>query len=382
MVNIHSFQQATDIIHQLQSHGYDAYFVGGSVRDFVIGRPFHDIDIATSASATVVSEIFSKTIGVALEHGTVIVRHLHQSYEVTSFRGDTLVEDLGKRDFTMNAMAMTCSGEIIDPYNGQTDIEHSVIKVVGKSEQRFVEDPLRMLRLFRFMSELGFTIDQKTFDHVKGCNNLIANVSIERIINELQKLFLGKNVDITLKYLIEADLLTYRNEFEKVKQLKTLLDDGFEFSKLKTITEIWTLLFFKLNIQDFKAVLRSWKQANKVIKEVDTMMAILPLIINEPWSSIVLYKIGEDLAKKIDRVKCMVLREDFSESTIASLYNQLPIKSRKELKINGKEIGNLIGDRKAGKTIGEFLVRLEELVVKGCVKNDKKCLFEWLRKEV
>lgn len=132
------FQKAAEVISIIEKHQYEAYFVGGCVRDYIIDRPIHDVDIATSATPAEIQEIFPKVIPVGLEHGTVIVRHHQESFEVTTYRTDgtytdhrrpdkvhfvrNIKEDLKRRDFTMNAIAMNAKGEIVDPFEGRKDI--------------------------------------------------------------------------------------------------------------------------------------------------------------------------------------------------------------------------------------------------------------------
>ncbi len=197
--------QAADVLNILESHGYKAYFVGGCVRDLLCGHDVGDIDIATSATPDAVQEIFDKVIPVGLEHGTVIVRHAHQSYEVTTFRTDgdysdqrhpdsvefmqTIDEDLKRRDFTMNALAMDKEGIIIDLFGGQKDIQRGLIRTVGNGVDRFQEDPLRIIRAVRFASQLGFSIATETLDAMKTAKQEMETIAVERIAHEMEKFF-------------------------------------------------------------------------------------------------------------------------------------------------------------------------------------------------
>ena len=172
------FKQASSIIEILKQHGHEAYFVGGSVRDFIIDRPIGDIDIATSALPEEVMHIFPRHVPVGLEHGTVIVVQEGVPYEVTTFRTESeyedfrrpssvqfvrsLEEDLKRRDFTMNAIAMTEEGEMVDLFAGQEAIRLKEITTVGDAADRFQEDALRMMRGIRFVSTLGFFLEIKT----------------------------------------------------------------------------------------------------------------------------------------------------------------------------------------------------------------------------
>src|SRR3954463_7544519 len=156
------FLSAIPIIKQLETSGFQAYFVGGSVRDYLLNRSICDVDIATSATPNEVKEIFSRTVDIGIEHGTVLVLFEDKSYEITTFRTEgeyqdyrrpkevsfirNLNDDLKRRDFTMNAIAMDLNGKIIDPYNGAAAIQNKVIETVGSANERFQEDALRIMR--------------------------------------------------------------------------------------------------------------------------------------------------------------------------------------------------------------------------------------------
>ncbi|HET7615418.1 MAG TPA: CCA tRNA nucleotidyltransferase, partial [Bacillales bacterium] len=173
-----TFRDAAAVVNHLIENGYEAYIVGGAVRDHLIGRRVKDIDIATSATPDKVDGLFDKTIPVGVEHGTVVVRFRHQSFEVTTFRKESdykdhrrpsavsfvssLHEDLQRRDFTINAMALSREGELIDPCDGRSDLQRKLIRTVGTAKERFEEDPLRMMRAVRFASELDFRIEAET----------------------------------------------------------------------------------------------------------------------------------------------------------------------------------------------------------------------------
>ena len=167
--------QAAKVIQTLVQHGFEAYIVGGCVRDSILGRTPGDWDITTSASPQEVKEIFDHTVDTGIEHGTVTVLMNHEPYEVTTYRVDgkyedhrrpnevhftkSLREDLLRRDFTINAMAYNDSEGIIDMYDGMTDLKNQTIRCVGEAKKRFDEDALRILRALRFQAQLGFQID-------------------------------------------------------------------------------------------------------------------------------------------------------------------------------------------------------------------------------
>lgn len=221
---------AEKILQTLDEHGYEAYVVGGCVRDSVLGRDPHDWDITTSASPEQVKEIFDRTIDTGIQHGTVTVMIDREGYEVTTYRIDgeyedgrhpkevcftsSLEEDLKRRDFTMNAMAYNPSKGLVDLFGGMDDMENHVIRCVGNPMERFQEDALRIMRAVRFSAQLGFAIDDSTRQAITALAPNLKYVSAERIQAELVKLLTSPHPDyfrvayetgITREFLPEFD---------------------------------------------------------------------------------------------------------------------------------------------------------------------------------
>ena len=205
------------IISRLEKADFEAYAVGGCVRDSILKRSPEDWDITTSAKPEEVKKLFSTTIDTGLQHGTVTVVIEKEGFEVTTFRLDgdytdgrhpdrvaftsSLTEDLRRRDFTINAMAYSEKTGLIDEFDGERDLEDGVIRAVGEAKERFSEDALRMLRAIRFAGQLNFKIEEKTFDAIKELSPNISKVSVERIAKELEKLLLSGNPEyIALVY--------------------------------------------------------------------------------------------------------------------------------------------------------------------------------------
>lgn len=207
------------ILRKLEKSGFEAYIIGGCVRDMIMGRQVNDFDITTNALPEQIIEVFAdeKTIPTGIKHGTVTVMYENEPFEVTTFRIDgeysdcrrpdsveftsSLREDCARRDFTMNAIAMDCNGNISDFFGGIQDIEKRIIRCVGDPEQRFMEDALRILRAVRFSSTLEFDIEENTAEFALKLRKNLDFVSAERIRAELIKLICGKNcIDVMLNY--------------------------------------------------------------------------------------------------------------------------------------------------------------------------------------
>lgn len=212
MLKIKMPKPAKKIIDTLEQSGYEAYIVGGCVRDAVLGREPMDWDITTSASPLEIKEIFSYTIDTGIEHGTVTVMMDHQPFEVTTYRIDgkyedhrrpnevqftkCLKEDLLRRDFTINAMAYNDREGLVDMYHGMEDLKKKIIRCVGIASQRFDEDALRILRALRFQAQLGFKIEEKTQEAIKIQAKFLQDISAERIQVELDKLFVSEHPEV------------------------------------------------------------------------------------------------------------------------------------------------------------------------------------------
>lgn len=208
-MKIHIPENAAVIIERLMAHGFEAYAVGGCVRDSILGRTPEDWDITTSARPEQVKQIFSRTVDTGIEHGTVTVLADKEQFEVTTYRVDgeyedhrhpkevaftaNLEEDLKRRDFTINAMAYSPQTGIVDIFNGIEDLENQVIRCVGEPDERFDEDALRILRAIRFSAQLGFDIDGATEKAMAERAGDLKDISAERIRVELVKLLVSNH---------------------------------------------------------------------------------------------------------------------------------------------------------------------------------------------
>ena len=211
-------QAAQDVLLRLEAAGYEAYLVGGCVRDLLRGAAPHDYDITTSARPEAVLALFDGfAIPTGLQHGTVTVRCGGESFEVTTFRADgtysdhrrpdsvifsrSLEEDLQRRDFTVNAMAMDLRGKVYDFHGGAEDLQKGVIRCVGEPAVRFDEDALRIMRALRFAAVLGYSIEAETAAAMERCAPLLHHIAAERLREELTKLLLGDGAaEILLRY--------------------------------------------------------------------------------------------------------------------------------------------------------------------------------------
>ncbi len=214
-----------NILNILEYNNYNSYLVGGCVRDLLLNRQPKDYDITTSALPEQVKSIFSHVVSTGEKHGTVTVVTNEGNVEITTMRKDgiykdnrrpsiveftnNITQDLSRRDFTINAMAIDINGNIIDPFNGINDINNKIIKTVGNPNQRYLEDGLRLMRCIRFACVLNFNIEKETEWAIIRNKNLIKNISVERIKDELCKILISNNPSFGIRKLYEVGLLQY-----------------------------------------------------------------------------------------------------------------------------------------------------------------------------
>lgn len=391
------FKNALPVLYEIEKAGFEAYFVGGSVRDLLMDGDIADVDIAVSATPQEIKRIFPKTIDVGIEHGTVVVLYQGQAYEVTTFRTESayadfrrpdhvsfvrsLEEDLNRRDFTMNAIAMDKNGVIIDPFGGRKDISRKIIRTVGSPRERFQEDALRMMRAVRFVSQLSFTIEASTYRALGEYGHLLEKIAIERIAMEFDKLLLGKNHQSAMKVLIQTGLYSYLPGFRGKKNGLNEYSQR-EIADDITLEERWVLLLFYLPLEgEVEPMLRNWKMSVKQIKRIKKGLEWLRHRLQKDWTNLDLYSASEEIAVSTERLFNIIKGHEDTQSLerIQEQLNSLPIKNQKEMQVSGIDLMNWY-NQNGGPWVKEVLQRIEKGIIFGRVQNSKEAIKEWLFK--
>lgn len=386
-----TFQDALYIIHTIEEHGHEAYFVGGCIRDFLLHRPIGDIDITTSAKPEEIQSIFTDVIPVGIQHGTVIVRHNHTSYEVTTFRlegeysdqrhpdfvefVDKIDMDLARRDFTINALAMDKHGNIIDLFSGRNDLTNQVIRTVGNGHERFREDPLRILRAVRFSSQLGFTLANETLAAIREERQHIQGIAVERITVEITKLFAGKHVEHGLQYFEDLDLSPYVPVFNEFHHLHTLTHT---ITPVRSLAEIICLIHHLQPELTIKDIGKKWKCSNKTLKEATQLHDAVHYYESNGIDNLLIYKLLPNYEYAFARIVTILFRKSIETKPLQKMKQHLPIRSKNDLEITGHDILDMYPKERKGPWIHELLSNLEKLVVLGNIPNDKSKLKEWI----
>ena len=386
------FLKSVPILELIEEAGYEAYFVGGSVRDYILGRPINDVDIASSATPQEIKRIFPNTADIGIDHGTVLVITDTGTYEITTFRTESgysdfrrpdavkfvrsLTEDLQRRDFTMNAIAMDRTGKIIDPFNGKRDLAQKRIITVGNPHERFHEDALRMMRALRFVSQLDFELDQETFDSLKENAQNISEIAVERILVEFEKLAAGSNKIKAFSLLLESGLYQYLPLFSNKKNhLMDLLN--LPLQQLKA-AEIWSIIMVHTKDQEMEEALRAWKLPLKTIRNVQRTIQMVKK--KEP-SAIDVFQAGHGVTVQAAKVRAALTGGNVSdaEENAHQRYNELIIKQMSDLAVTGTDLLNWLQE-KPGPWVKEYLEKILNAVLNEELRNDKEEIKRWLVK--
>ena len=377
------FQEALPVLKKIKNAGFDAYFVGGSVRDALLERPIHDVDIASSSYPEETKHIFERTIDVGIEHGTVLVLEDNHEYEVTTFRTEdlyvdyrrpshvtfvrSLKEDLKRRDFTINALALDEAGNVIDLFEGLDDLKYQILRAVGIPSERFNEDALRIMRGFRFQASLGFTLDADTFNAMKGCVPLLEKISVERTFIEFDKLLTSFYWRKGLKSLIASGAMDYLPDMRNHQsQLETLFNFQVDF-QFTSSEQAWAALLMALQVKNIKRFLKHWKTSNEFQKRVEKIVMIFNLRQTHFLDKEECYRFELDLIIQAEEIRqAQGLAIDFER--IYSTYDSLTIHDKHEIVVNGglliKEFGF-----KPGPALGQLLTEIEMAIVNGVLDN-------------
>ena len=430
------------ILNKLNEEGFDAYIVGGCVRDKLLGLHPHDYDITTSAKPNEIKRVFKdfKTILIGEEFGTVGVLINETLYEVTTFRIDgkylnfrkpenvtfskSLREDLKRRDFTINAMAMDSSGELYDPFGGKKDLDDKVLRAVGRPNERIKEDAIRILRAIRFAGRFDFYIEDELFDAISFERKLLKRISPERIFDEFSKMITSERPSYYLLLMDETGVLDVI--FPELKRTvgfsqfspyhdKTLFDHlvcvmdevkpdlalrlaglFHDISKVDTLSigEDGRGHFYGhevLGADLVSEILKRYRVSNKIIDKVKILILDHMKVHSEMTDKALrrqIKRVGRDnvldlydlliadcRCTRIDRDASFIIKR---KNRVKELLDEKEMKTEKFLEINGNDIKAL--GFKEGKIIGKILKDLENLVLDDPEKNKRDYLIDYIDK--
>lgn len=406
-------REAEALLQRLAECGYEAYFVGGYVRDAVLGSPVKDIDIATSATPQEIIAVFERTVPTGLQHGTVTVLWNGHPFEVTTFRKESayeqfrrpkevefitsLEEDLRRRDFTMNAMAMDRARRLIDPYGGKADLDRGILRCVGNPAQRFTEDALRMVRCLRFAAEYGLEIEERTWQALLEHAALLQHIAMERVRAELERMIGGARPRLAVELLVRSGLLDHTKVPLELplkdwnsglpKEIEALGGAADELVR-------WVLFIFGMDLTPEQAgsILRKLTFARHRWESVAGVLSFDRwLRDNEPNGSAALQRAFKLAAVRFGTLAAerwlaaAVAAADSGSEKFRSMdevmregggwLDEMPVIELKQLALTGSDLAQSLG-RPAGPWIGSLMRKLFELAALGELKNEKPALLE------
>lgn len=435
------------ILSELDRNGYEAYIVGGCVRDILLDRTPHDYDICTSATPDEIIKTFpyEEIIPTGLKHGTITIIINDEPYEVTTYRIDgkysdnrrpdevefttDLVEDLKRRDFTINAMAFNSFTRLIDPFGGQLDLKHKIIRCVDNPYNRFNEDGLRILRAIRFASQLGFTIDSMTSDAIHESKYLLDNISRERIQSELCKILnssqCGNHVlrgypDVICQFIPEVQNMIgfeqnnpyhlydvwehtlhcmshIKKEDDIIIRLAILLHDIGK-PHCYNVDEQGIGHFYNhadVSAKMAQQILSNLKFSNEIIENTVQLISYhdVQLTAKKPVIKRLLNKLGEkQLRRLLVLRRCDIGGQEPTmlkarletirdvEITLDQILKENECFQLKDLAINGKDLIEIGFPQ--GKLIGMMLNILLNLVISESISNDKESLLNYAKSHI
>ena len=428
------------IFKLLKENGFEAFAVGGSIRDSLLKHEIFDWDLTTNAKPEDIISIFPCTIPIGIKHGTICVRVNKKSFEVTTYRIDgtysdsrhpdeviftkSIYEDLSRRDFTINAMAYNFESGLIDPFNGTEDLKNKIIRSVGLPEKRFSEDALRMLRAIRFSCKLNFSIEEATFNAIKVKSSSINDISVERLRDELNKILVSDKPSLGIEKLKQTNLLVHilpeliptidfdqRNPHHDKDVFYHILS-VLDYSPNRLIVRLAALLHdigkpncFTIDKKGIGHFYDHDLESGKIAREImirlkydnDTIKRVLILITEHMClfkgfkdSTIkgLIVRVGKDnLEDLFDLITAD--RLGHKKDTDLSEINKLQLKTNsiiasgvpltiKDLDISGIDLLNL--EYRKGPIIGEILNSLLDLVIENPSKNKKNLLIEEVKR--
>ena len=353
---------ALKLLEEITSHGFQAYIVGGFVRDYILGIDSNDIDINTNATPKEIKDIFDSCLPNE-DYGSVTVIKKGVRFEITTFRKemnyldnrrpsqieyiDDLYQDLLRRDFTINTLCMNKDGEIIDFLGGRSEIDNRVVKTVGNAKTRFEEDSLRILRAVRFATLLDFELDKETREAIIETRELLKNLSYYRKKEELDKIFGSSNADRGIQLLLDLGLDKYLE-----------LDNLNKVTCTSSLIGVWSIL----NVVDKYPFNSNEKELIRNINEAFLLNNLDPMA---------LYKYGLYVNSVAGEIKGLDIKN------ITESYNNLVIQSRRDLDITSNDIMKGL-NKGPGSYLKDIYSSIEREVLYRRVKNEKDAIMTYI----
>lgn len=368
---------ALNIVKELEKNGFSAYIVGGYVRDTLLNIKSNDIDITTNALPDDLNRLFKTIDSTANKYLSCKVMYEGYEFEITTFRTDieyinhrhpvtkiveNLEEDLKRRDFTINALALDSKGKIIDLCDGLLDIKNKLVRVIGDPFKRFDEDVLRIFRGCYLVSKLNFDIEDSTFKGMQASAKYVTYLSDERIFDELTKILKFAHYKKALSYLIKTSVLNYL-------KLDKVIEYVINSNVRPSIDDIIAISIYINTGYEFKAA------NNKKRLYFDAAF-----LAKEGFTNLNLYKYDLDTIILADKIRAFVDNRNTNFDELVKTKLALPISSRKDLKVNANDLIKYI-NKPQGPWINELLHKIEKAILGNKIKNEKSEILNFIKED-
>ncbi len=334
-------QNAKEVIIKLKEAGYDAYMVGGFVRDHLLGIKSDDIDITTSATPLQVESLFEKVKQTGKKFGGVTVIIDSHKYEVTTFRLEgsymnhrypsevsfsmKVEDDIKRRDFTINAFLMDEYEKVYDYHNGQDDLDKKIIRTINNPKERFTEDALRILRAFRFVSKLGFDIESSTLQAITDLKHLVKTITIERVMIEMDKIISGDFQKKALQYMLKTgvskELFGLHNGIEIVADTKDFVYPLELFTIANVVGELDS----------------NWRFSNNQQRVIERVSNLHEVTRDDEFNKFIIFSNKLDICLMTNKINVILGYKDQADF-IVKMWNDMPVKDVCDLAFKGQDI--------------------------------------------
>jgi tRNA nucleotidyltransferase (CCA-adding enzyme) len=389
-VNNELFKNGIEVIKTLKAQGFEAFFVGGCVRDYLLDVKFNDIDIASNARTFEVRNLFENTQLIGEKYGTIQVIVNNEKIQITTYRQESnysdsrhpsnvnfdtgYAKDVQRRDFTINGLLMDENLSIIDLVGGKDDLQKKVIKTIGPANERFKEDALRMLRAFYFVSKLDFYVENETFSAINHLASTLNNISKERILQELIKIIKAPHYKKALSLLAKSNIRFFLSGLTKgIEYLGNL------FSNENPAYDMRVDTFFTLCFCLNGSVDNYYNFSNRSLHQYQEA-----LIIAKEKSYLnphILFHYGIEIPKLASWANYILKVDELRIKEISQAFLNLPIKSIYDVAINGNTILE-VTQKKMGSWVGKILNQIIDLILDHQLKNEKETLIKYLKEQV
>lgn len=367
------FIRGMEIVTILNSKMYEAYIVGGAVRDYLLGVDFKDIDIATTATPKEVLEIFPEGNGRFSELGCIELKENNWVFQITTFRDEKLVssrktknihyskkltDDVSRRDFTINALALSSNYNVIDIVNGRKDLRSGKIRVIGKGKKRFREDPLRILRAFELMSRFGFNLSIGTASSIRKCSKYLKEVSNAKFTEFLYKIMQGKYARYTLAQMVNLNVFEYDEIYRR-----WLYSICRKYKKTNIIEKLAVLYYMYGSIPNNSCY------DKQMISEMEKLIHMVSILEEQSIDEIMIYKYSGPLVMSANNMLVTMNNKYKNKAKlIKKIDEKLPIHDRRDMNFTSEELIQMMSGQK-GPRVTQIIDILINKVVKGEILN-------------